>query len=55
MGFAMQFTDREITAWGGMGLMRRMLDHLDFDGALHASRLSPLGSHRDYAPEQLIV
>ena len=34
MGFELPLTDREITAWGGMGLMKRMLDHLDFEGAL---------------------
>ena len=34
MGFELPLTDREITAWGGMGLMKRMLDHLHFDGAL---------------------
>ena len=55
MGFELQFTDREITAWGGMGLMKRMLDHLDFDGALRAGGLPQPGSHRGYAPEQLIV
>ena len=55
MGFELQFTDREITAWGGMGLMKRMLDHLDFDGALRASGLPQPGSNRGYAPEQLIV
>jgi len=25
MGFELRFTDKEITAWGGMGLMKRML------------------------------
>lgn len=55
MGFELQFTDREITAWGGMGLMKRMLDHLDFDRTLRGSGLPPPGSHRGYAPEQLIV
>ncbi|HUW98990.1 MAG TPA: hypothetical protein VMV40_09155 [Acidiferrobacter sp.] len=40
MGFELRFrsapkgTDKEITAWGGMGLMKRMLDHLRFDEAL---------------------
>ncbi len=28
MGFELQFTGKEITAWGGMGLMKRMLDRI---------------------------
>jgi len=24
MGFELRFTDKEITAWGGMGLMKRL-------------------------------
>ena len=55
MEFELRFTDREITAWGGMGLMKRMLDHVDFDGALRRSGLPQPGSNRGYAPEQLIV
>jgi hypothetical protein len=31
MDFDLRFTDKEITAWGGMGIMKRMLDHLHFD------------------------
>ena len=34
MSIDLRFTDKEITAWGGMGLMKRMLDHLGFDAAL---------------------
>lgn len=55
MGFELQFSDKEITAWGGMGLMKRMLDHIGFDCALRASGLPPPGSNRGYRPEQLIV
>lgn len=55
MGFELQFTDKEITAWGGMGLMKRMLDHLDFDAALRDCGLPQPGSNRGYRPEQLIV
>jgi hypothetical protein len=28
MDFGLAFTDKEITPWGGMALMKRMLDHL---------------------------
>ena len=55
MGFELRFTDKEITAWGGMGLMKRMLDHLHFDQALQVSGLPQPGSNRGYRPEQLIT
>ena len=34
MEFDLRFSDQEITAWGGMGLMKRMLDHLGFGSLL---------------------
>ena len=37
MGFELRFTDKEITAWGGMAIMKRMLDHLEFDATLTAA------------------
>lgn len=55
MDFDLRFTDKEITAWGGMGLMKRMLDHLGFDAALQACGLPQPGSNRGYRPEQLIT
>ena len=55
MGFELRFTDKEVTAWGGMGLMKRLLDHLDFDSALQLASLPRPGSNRGYPPEQLIV
>ncbi len=55
MDFDLRFTDKEITAWGGMGLMKRMLDHIGFETALSASGLPQPGSNRGYRPEQLIT
>ena len=55
MEFDLRFTDKEITAWGGMGLMKRMLDHLGFESALGACGLPQPGSNRGYRPEQLIT
>ena len=55
MDFALRFTDKEVTAWGGMALMKRMLDHMGFGNALASSGLPPPGSNRGYAPEQLIT
>jgi len=46
MEFDLRYSDREITAWGGMALMKRMLDHLQFDAALRASGLPASGSNR---------
>ena len=55
MEFDLRFTDKEITAWGGMGLLKRMLDHLGFESALTAAGLPQPGSNRGYRPEQLIT
>ena len=55
MEFDLSFADTEITAWGGMGIMKRMLDHLGFESALAAAGLPPRGSNRGYRPEQLIT
>jgi hypothetical protein len=38
MDFQLRFTDKEITAWPGLSLLKRMLDHMGFDAAL-ATRL----------------
>ncbi len=55
MGFELRFSDKEITAWGGMGIMKRMLDHLGFEAALTVAGLPQPGSNRGYRPEQLIT
>ena len=55
MDFDLRFTDKKITAWGGMALMKRMLEHLGFGAALANSGLPPPGSNRGYAPAQLIT
>jgi hypothetical protein len=51
----LRFSDREITPWGGMALMKRMLDHLDFQSALSRCGLPQPGSNRGYRPEQLMM
>lgn len=53
--FELQFSDKLITPWGGMALVKRMLDHLGFDRALSGAGLPQPGSNRGYRPEQLIV
>lgn len=39
MDFDLRFTDKKITAWGAMALMKRMLDHMGFGSALANSGL----------------
>lgn len=55
MDFELRFTDREITPWGGLGLMERMLGHIGFREALAVSGLPQPGSNRGYAPVQLVL
>lgn len=52
--FDMKFTSREVTAWGGLALVKRMLDGMGFKEALQSWDLPQPGSNRGYAPEQLI-
>jgi hypothetical protein len=51
--FNRDFPLKEITAWGGMAVMKRLLDHPAFDAALIACGLPQPGSNRGYRPEQL--
>lgn len=55
MDFELAFTDQEITPWGGMVLMKRMLDHLQFEQALKTFQFPPKQSNRGYEPEQLVT
>lgn len=54
MNLELDFTDKQITPWAGMALMRRMLDHIGWDQALLRAGLPQPGSNRGYAPEQLV-
>jgi hypothetical protein len=57
--FSISFSDREVTAWGGLVLLKRMLDSLGFREALGTFGLPLPRSNRGYAPwlliEQFIV
>jgi virulence-associated protein VapD len=55
MDFELRYSDKEITAWGGMGLMKRMLDHLKFNQALESAQLPQPCSNRGYSPIQLVM
>ncbi len=52
--FEVRFTDREITAWGGMALMQKMLQSIQFSDAAKQWNLPQPGSNRGYEPIQII-
>ena len=52
--FDLKFTSREVTAWGGLALLKRMLEGMGFKEAVQSWDLAQPGSNRGYAPEQLI-
>ncbi len=52
--FEIKFTDREVSAWGGLALMKRMLDSMEFRQAASSWDLPQPGSNRGYLPVQLI-
>ena len=53
--FELRFTAKEITPWGGMALMKRMLDRLEIDKMLSTLPLPQPGSNRGYCPKQLLM
>lgn len=53
-GFSVGFTDREVTAWGGLALLKRMLDSMGFQQAVSAWGLPEPGSNRGYPTLQLV-
>lgn len=52
--FEIKFTSREVSAWGGLALMKRMLDSMSFHTAASQWNLPEPGSNRGYPPVQLI-
>ena len=53
-GFAVSFSNREVTAWGGLALFKQMLDSMGFQEAAARWGLPEPKSNRGYAPLQLI-
>ena len=57
--FEIRFTSGEVTAWGGLALLKRMLDTIGFRTAAQSWDLPQPGSNRGYPPipiiEQFIV
>jgi hypothetical protein len=54
MDFQIGFTDKGITQWGGMSLMKKLLDQSEIDGLLSSLELPQPRSNRGYKPEQII-
>lgn len=54
MDFQIEFTDKEVTPWAGILMLKKMLDKMDFDGCLEALDLPKQGSNRGYGSDQLI-
>ncbi len=53
-GFAVSFSEREVTAWGGLALFKQMLDSMGFREAAADWGLPQPKSNRGYAPVQLL-
>lgn len=55
MEVKLSFTDKEITPWGGIALMKKMLESMSFQNILRSLELPAQGSNRGYPPEQLLM
>lgn len=54
MDFKIEYTDKEITPWSGILLLKKMVDKMRLDECLRTLSLPQQGSNRGYSPEQLI-
>lgn len=54
MDYKIEFTDKEITPWGGILMLKKMLDKMEFDNCLNSLCLPEQGSNRGYSASQLI-
>src|SRR3954454_12423142 len=50
-----EFTDKEITTWGGITILQKMLEKMSFAEVLKSAALPVQGSNRDHDPVQLII
>jgi len=51
----LEFVDNEITAWGGLTILKAMIDSSGFEKHLEQLQLPAQGSNRGYSPVQLFV
>ena len=55
MDLKIEFTDKAITPWGGLVLLKNMLDRIKFDTVIDSCPdLPPVGSNRGYSPRVII-
>lgn len=54
MDYKIEYTDKEITPWAGILMLRKMLDRMEFDSCLETLALPAQGSNRGYSSHQLI-
>ena len=50
-----EFTDKEITPWGGIAILQKMMEKMSFSEVLKTTPLPVQGSNRGYDPVQLII
>ena len=54
MDLKIDFTDKEISPWSGIYLLKKMLDKINFDSILQELGLPESGSNRGYSSNQLV-
>ena len=52
--FEIKFTSKEVSAWGGLSLLKKMMDGMGLQDAIRHWNLPTPGSNRGYGPVQLI-
>ncbi len=50
-----EYSDKPVTAFGGMSLLKRMIDKVGVIDTLSSSNLPMPGSNRGYSPKDLIL
>jgi hypothetical protein len=55
MELKIDFTDKEITPWGGISLMQQFLRKLNMEEVFHSLPLPEQGSNRGYSPHQILL
>jgi len=51
----LEFVDNEITAWGGLAILKNLMDQSGFQEKLSSLPLPAQGSNRGHSPVQLIT
>lgn len=54
LDYKIEYTDREITPWAGILMLKKMLDKMNFDSCLSSVQMPEPGSNRGYEAGQLV-